>query len=293
MNIYQEVQGNIYSGDGTTLAAQNLPFWARVTSFDGVRYYGWQEHLPTEGGGFVLLDGGRSGVITRNPLYEPNSASIMLNSFVQLKRAYFSSAFDWVYLAVSSVAGSASGALEVKTVNPGTGDVPLDITGVAVLQIDQGSGLRETNPSGTIVRIAAQDASPAHSGVVTTGFQSIAGGKTFDAIGANGIGPLPTIGVNSVGLHIYCASGTSSQAQFVDGSGSNFLVAISDVNVYSIAAHGRVAAQTSFSIATAFSGTTGEVTAATDGLTTTIAYLKDPSGAGTLTFTGGILTGFT
>jgi len=72
------------------------------------------------------------------------------------------------------------GALKIDSVNPGTGDTGVTVTSATELQVDQISGLKITSPSSGVARVAGQNASTTHSGVVNITTQTFAGRKTFN-----------------------------------------------------------------------------------------------------------------
>jgi hypothetical protein len=175
-----DVQGNLYTGDSVSLSAFNKPFWAQITSYDGSQYYAWTEVEPLPGGTFQNRDGGRTGTLTSNPAFEPNAGTVTLNSYVQLIRAYFDTARDWVYVIRMNGTGVA-GALTVKNTDAGAGDTNSTLsTSVTTFDINQGSGLRGTLVTAGEVKIAAQDASFTHAGVINLTTQTLgAGNKVF------------------------------------------------------------------------------------------------------------------
>ncbi|MDE2103619.1 MAG: hypothetical protein KGL39_40650 [Patescibacteria group bacterium] len=102
-------RGGLYTGAGTTIPGLNIEFWAQITSYDGSKWYGWQEVIPWNGS-FVVKDGGRKGTTTVNPAYEANQNEIPLNSYVKIKRAYFDGSgagMDWVYVVVLCATGGS------------------------------------------------------------------------------------------------------------------------------------------------------------------------------------------
>jgi hypothetical protein len=111
MEILPEVRGNLWTGDATTSAALDKPFWAILTAFDGDKYYAWTEVVPAHpnDGSFITNPGGRTGTLTTSPAivatddYAPiNPGTATNNRFglVMLKTAYFDNARDWVYVVV-------------------------------------------------------------------------------------------------------------------------------------------------------------------------------------------------
>jgi hypothetical protein len=114
--LYREVSGNLYTGDATSLQAQNRPFWVQLTGYDGSKWYSWVEVQPTYGGTFVELVGGRYGFLeaegadTVYPAY--NAANVVVpiststvgdpnGSYVLLQRAYFDAGdttLQWVWV---------------------------------------------------------------------------------------------------------------------------------------------------------------------------------------------------
>lgn len=105
--MIEELQGNFWVGDGTSLAALNKPFWAKVTSAaDANNFYAWEEYIPFPYGSagspgtFTLQEGMRSGTVSRNPLYCANTFPITLDSYVLIRRGYFDTTLDWVYVIV-------------------------------------------------------------------------------------------------------------------------------------------------------------------------------------------------
>lgn len=102
-----ELYGNLYTGDGTSQATINKPFWAKVTAYDGSKYYAWSEYV-SENAVLVALPGGRFGTVTINPAWEPNGYLITVNSYVLLRRADFSPTYDWTYVAIAVSAPSGS-----------------------------------------------------------------------------------------------------------------------------------------------------------------------------------------
>jgi hypothetical protein len=112
--LMRSVDGNLYTGDATSLQAQNRKFWAQLTSYDGAKWYAWTEVQPTYGGTFVKLDGARFGTITPTLVYPaycadqnlavPISTSVIGSvngSYVEMERAYFdagSTTLQWVWV---------------------------------------------------------------------------------------------------------------------------------------------------------------------------------------------------
>lgn len=106
--------GNLYTGDATSLQAQNRKFWAQLTDYDGSKWYAWTEVQPTYGGTFVELPGGRSGKITPTVVYPAFCAEQTVQvtiftsvigatngTYVEMQRAYFdagSTTLQWVWV---------------------------------------------------------------------------------------------------------------------------------------------------------------------------------------------------
>ena len=188
--------GNLYSPTWNPQVA-NLPFWAKLLSFDGSKFYSWVE-LTSEIGGFVDTDGGRFGTLTLNPAYEANGLGLKVPSIVLLKRGYFDSStgMDWVYVVAGLSGSSSSGG--------GGGTSPLTVadthypTGilfnnVTLLELDTAAatltgGLNSVPPGGSFVVFTPQPASATRTssapGYVTTTDQGFAGIKTFYAVGS-------------------------------------------------------------------------------------------------------------
>lgn len=101
--LQPEIQGGLFIGEGQSIPGLNKPFWAKITDFDGVKFYTWSEYylirISTDPE-FIFLPGGRFGTITNNPAMDANGAVLELNSYVLLQRAYFDATYDWVYLTV-------------------------------------------------------------------------------------------------------------------------------------------------------------------------------------------------
>ena len=98
-----EFQGNIYTGDTTSLASLNKTFWAKLSAFDGVKYYTWTQQTFNTSGSFVDMPGGRFGSPTNAPAIEANGAVISpLPFFVKLERAYYDKTVGWVYIIVGA-----------------------------------------------------------------------------------------------------------------------------------------------------------------------------------------------
>lgn len=97
----KEVQGNYWTGDSTSLASLNKPFWVEVTGVDGSgEFYAWTESEPFPTATFNQPDGLRDGTVLRNPLYIANSFPITIGSYVLIRRAYLDEYLDWVYVVV-------------------------------------------------------------------------------------------------------------------------------------------------------------------------------------------------
>jgi hypothetical protein len=146
-----------------------------------VKYYGWEEWVPTTTASFQKLNGGRSGDSMLNPAYTPNGVVLALNSFAMLQRAYYDPTNDWIYIVtgVASTSGGA-GTLTVSTTDPGTGDGNFTVTTVTTLQVDQKSGVTLTGSGSVTATIILEAASSTHAGTVNLVAQTLgAGDKTF------------------------------------------------------------------------------------------------------------------
>jgi hypothetical protein len=109
----------------------------------------------------------------------------------------------------------AGSSLGVAANNPGTGDTPYPLTTTGRLYFDQTSGLAVATvfigpgPGDFYPRVAAVPAGATHQGVVTTGSQTFAGGKTFTdftlfsgGLRSNGINLFTTTTVNGGSVYI-------------------------------------------------------------------------------------------
>jgi hypothetical protein len=109
--LFKEVSGNLYTGDATSLQAQNRKFWVQLTAYDGAKYFAWTEMQPTYGGVFIKLDGGRFGTFTTYPAFCAEQQAVVpittavlgsaSGTYVQLERAYFDAStptFQWVWV---------------------------------------------------------------------------------------------------------------------------------------------------------------------------------------------------
>src|SRR5262249_4528021 len=136
--------------------------WIKLTG--GSNPYAWTNQKQDTPGTFVD-DLTRQGTTTDLPAYDSmGNTSLAAGTIV---RAYLDPAqTHYVFHFGIGSAGGGPGSLTVASVNPGVGDATLTISNVGTLQIDQGSGLRLTDQSGGTARIAAQDASFSHRGVV-------------------------------------------------------------------------------------------------------------------------------
>ena len=110
MSQLHDQSGNLWRATWNNQVA-NLPFWAKLLSFDGSKFYSWEEVEPAPVASFIPIDGGRFGSLTLNPVYEINGLGLKTPAFVLIKRAYFDPGMDWVY-AVVDLSASAS-------INPG------------------------------------------------------------------------------------------------------------------------------------------------------------------------------
>lgn len=139
------------SGDLTPL---NREFWAKLTAYDGSKYYSWTEQIPVAPTTFVALDGPRSGTASQNPAYEANGATLTIPSFVKVQRAYFDATKDWVYVIVGVVGSAGASSLTVEDISEGP-----DITGVTEITVDSTTGQQLSGGSGVahLVNLPASD----------------------------------------------------------------------------------------------------------------------------------------
>lgn len=116
--LFKEVSGNLYTGDSTSLQAQNREFWAQLLDYDGEKWYSWIEVQPTYGGTFVQLTGPRFGNLVPTLVYPAFNAQqdvvvpILTSTigdpdgtYVKMRRAYFDpitsespSTLQWVWV---------------------------------------------------------------------------------------------------------------------------------------------------------------------------------------------------
>lgn len=77
----------------------NLAFWAQVTETDGVEppLHAWMEVTLTADG-WVEKEGGRSGEVDNWPLKDANGGFLQVGSVHLIRRGYYDSNLDWVYL---------------------------------------------------------------------------------------------------------------------------------------------------------------------------------------------------
>jgi hypothetical protein len=108
--------GFLGDGDASGWSSLNIEFWAQITSYDGVQFYGWQEMVPSPSAGagsFAISTGGKSGTTTSGPIYEANGNILQIGSIVRVRRAYFDppppdgNNLDWVYLTCCCPCASA------------------------------------------------------------------------------------------------------------------------------------------------------------------------------------------
>src|SRR5581483_1276506 len=146
------ISGGGWTGESTTVAALNKPFWAKILSFDSVKFYSWQEYVPTTTAAFAVVNGGRSGSVTVQPAFEANGNAITINSFVLLRQAYFDPVYSWVYVIVGT-ASTAGGSSSLTVEN-------LDGTGVTTnttnIKTDQSTGLVSSNIGPNVAEIRIQ-----------------------------------------------------------------------------------------------------------------------------------------
>lgn len=102
--LMNEVQGGIWTGDQTSVQGLNKPFWAKLTAYDGTKFYAWTQYVPAPTASFAAygaVEGGKHGTLTINPAYEPNNATIGVPKYAWIQRAYYVPDNDWVYVVVS------------------------------------------------------------------------------------------------------------------------------------------------------------------------------------------------
>jgi hypothetical protein len=145
--------------DEGSLAFKAMPFWAKLTQFDGGHYYAWTEQQFTPDGGnfgsgvpgFQDLPGGRFGTVTSDPAREPNGVVLSVPSFVRLQHVYFDPVVSWVFLVVSE---SAITGLEVMS-DLGTPD----FTGIIDLELQGMTAATLTQPASGKAKVGVFGAS--------------------------------------------------------------------------------------------------------------------------------------
>lgn len=204
------------------------------------------------------------------------------------------SRFPWndVSDVVWKPASAASGET-VTSVNPGTGDSTITLTN-ATIQVDLAGGLNVTSVAG-VPKIAAQNASATHAGAVSIGTQTIAGHKNFLStttdFGSAGTGPGGSqilCGLDVVGANTVFGLDSTALSTRVGVNGHTDIVADADNGLCIVQAFNLSAVRTTPAFAVVDATATLQI-----GQSVVINYTKVGGAAGTLTFTGGILTAHT
>ena len=115
MRTGADTHGGMFVGVDQSVPGMNLPFWAKITQFDGTKYYAWTEQYAT-GGTLNDLTGGRFGTTTKDPAINTNSTTMGVGTFVLLQQGYLDPILGWIFLMLNAFP-SGNGALCCSSAN--------------------------------------------------------------------------------------------------------------------------------------------------------------------------------
>lgn len=114
----QELQGGTFSSNAQAVAGLNKPFWARITDYDGTKFYSWvQVEWIYEGA--TDMEGGMAETFATGPARDPNGCFVPVGTVVLLQRASLDENLGWFYIIIAagaanvcdnSLSGSGSGS---------------------------------------------------------------------------------------------------------------------------------------------------------------------------------------
>lgn len=125
--VLPEVSGGFYLSGRASSAINNQPLWAKITGSTEVRLtpditvnvYGWEQQTP-ERLGLVKADGGLAGTIdpeVRNPIVDPNNATLEIDSYIRVQPFYYDEDYDVVFMPVGGGGGGADRVAIVRAIN--------------------------------------------------------------------------------------------------------------------------------------------------------------------------------